>query len=61
MSYFYGRRVLGLDGSGRFEYADINGDGSINDDDREKIADIYQPKILIIMKENCNTKQMEFF
>ena len=38
MSYFYGRRVLGLDGSGRFEYADINGDGSINDDDREKIG-----------------------
>jgi len=38
MSYFYGRRVLGLDGSGRFEYEDVNGDGSINDDDRTKIG-----------------------
>ncbi len=38
MSYFYGRKVLGLDGSGRFEYEDVNNDGSINDDDRTKIG-----------------------
>ena len=38
MSYFYGRKVKGLDASGRFDYEDVNGDGSINDDDRTKIG-----------------------
>ena len=38
MSYFYGRKVKGLDSSGRFEYEDVNGDGTINDDDRTEIG-----------------------
>ena len=54
ISYFYGRKVLGIfqndaevaahasqDGAapGRFKYADINGDGIINDSDRTKLGD----------------------
>ena len=38
ISEFYGRRVTGLDGSGRFTYEDVNGDGTINDDDRTYIG-----------------------
>ncbi len=54
ISYFYGREVLGIfqndaevaahasqEGAapGRFKYADINGDGIINDSDRTKLGD----------------------
>ena len=54
ISYFYGRKVLGIfqndaevaahatqdgAGPGRFKYEDINGDGIINDSDRTKIGD----------------------
>jgi TonB-linked SusC/RagA family outer membrane protein len=54
ISYFYGRKVLGIfqndaevaahatqdgAGPGRFKYEDINGDGVINDSDRTKIGD----------------------
>tara|TARA_E500000178_G_scaffold1776_1_gene1962 strand:- start:1722 stop:4811 length:3090 start_codon:yes stop_codon:yes gene_type:complete len=54
ISYFYGRKVLGIfqneaevaahasqEGAapGRFKYADINGDGIINDSDRTKLGD----------------------
>ena len=57
LSYFYGRKVVGIfaseaevsaaadqgfttpaDGVGRFQYADINNDGVINDDDRTDIG-----------------------
>lgn len=38
MSYFYGREVEGLDSNGRMIFADVNGDGSVNDDDRTKIG-----------------------
>ena len=38
ISEFYGRRVTGLDDSGRFTYADVNGDGTVNDDDRTYIG-----------------------
>ena len=38
ISEFYGRRVTGLDSDGRFTYADVNGDGTINDDDRTYIG-----------------------
>jgi len=38
LSYFYGRNVTGLDGNGRFVYQDVNGDGTVNDDDRTKIG-----------------------
>ncbi len=38
LSYFYGREVTGFDGSGRFTYADIDGDGSITDSDRTFIG-----------------------
>ncbi len=38
MSYFYGRNVIGLDNTGRFMYEDVNGDGSVDDDDRTKIG-----------------------
>jgi TonB-linked SusC/RagA family outer membrane protein len=54
ISYFYGRKVIGIfqndaevaahatqdgAGPGRFKYEDINGDGVINDSDRTKIGD----------------------
>ncbi len=38
VSSFYGRQVTGFDGNGRFTYADINGDGNIDDDDRTFIG-----------------------
>ena len=38
ISEYYGRRVTGLDSDGRFTYADVNGDGTINDDDRTYIG-----------------------
>ncbi len=38
ISSFFGRQVTGFDDSGRFTYADINGDGSIDDDDRTFIG-----------------------
>ena len=38
MSYFFGRNVIGLDANGRMEYEDVNGDGTINDDDRTEIG-----------------------
>lgn len=57
LSYFYGRKVIGIfaseaeveaapdhgfgtpaDGVGRFQYADIDGDGDIDDDDRTDIG-----------------------
>ncbi len=38
ISEFYGRRVTGLDSNGRFTYADVNGDGTVNDDDRTYIG-----------------------
>ena len=38
MSYFYGRKVIGLDSNGRMEYADIDGNGSVGDEDRTKIG-----------------------
>ncbi|MEE9361093.1 MAG: TonB-dependent receptor [Cellulophaga sp.] len=38
MSYFYGRQVIGFTSTGRFEYKDVNGDGTIDDDDRTNIG-----------------------
>ena len=38
LSYFFGRNVTGLDGSGRFVYEDVNGDGTVDDNDRTKIG-----------------------
>ncbi len=38
ISEFYGRVVTGLDDTGRFVYKDVNGDGIINDDDRDYIG-----------------------
>ncbi len=38
ISYFFGREVTGYDSSGRFTYRDVNGDGSISDDDRTYIG-----------------------
>ncbi len=38
ISSFYGRQVTGFDDVGRFTYADINGDGNIDDDDRTFIG-----------------------
>ena len=38
ISEFFGRRVTGFDDSGRFTYEDVNGDGTINDDDRTFIG-----------------------
>lgn len=38
ISSFYGRVVEGIDGNGRFQYQDINNDGTINDDDRTYIG-----------------------
>lgn len=38
MSYFYGRVVTGLDDKGRMVFADVNGDGLVNDSDRTKIG-----------------------
>ena len=38
MSYFYGRKVTGLDSNGRMVFADVNGDGIVNDSDKTKIG-----------------------
>lgn len=38
ISSFYGRQVTGFDDVGRFTYADINGDGNIDDEDRTFIG-----------------------
>ncbi len=38
ISEFYGRNVIGYTDDGRFEYEDVNGDGTINDDDRKYIG-----------------------
>ncbi len=38
ISEFYGRVVTGFDSTGRFTYEDVNGDGTINDDDRDYIG-----------------------
>ena len=38
ISEYFGRRVTGLDANGRFTYEDVNGDGTINDDDRTYIG-----------------------
>ncbi len=38
ISEYYGRRVTGFDSTGRFTYEDVNGDGTINDDDRTYIG-----------------------
>lgn len=38
MSYFFGRKVTGLDDTGRMVFADVNGDGTVDDSDRTKIG-----------------------
>ncbi|WP_188369189.1 SusC/RagA family TonB-linked outer membrane protein [Muriicola marianensis] len=38
ISEYYGRRVTGFDSNGRFTYEDVNGDGTINDEDRTYIG-----------------------
>ncbi len=40
LSFFYGRRITGLDSNGRFMYEDIDGDGEslVDGDDRTKIG-----------------------
>ncbi|MBT8322611.1 MAG: TonB-dependent receptor [Eudoraea sp.] len=38
ISEYYGRKVTGFDDTGRFTYEDVNGDGTINDDDRTYIG-----------------------
>ncbi len=38
LSYFYGRIVDGFDADGRWTYKDVNGDGTVDDDDRTKIG-----------------------
>ena len=38
LSYFYGREITGFDATGRFTYADVNGDGIIDDEDRTKLG-----------------------
>lgn len=38
ISFFYGRNVIGFTDTGRFEYEDVNGDGTVNDDDRKKLG-----------------------
>jgi TonB-linked SusC/RagA family outer membrane protein len=38
ISEYYGRKVTGFDSNGRFTYEDVNGDGTINDDDRTYIG-----------------------
>jgi TonB-linked SusC/RagA family outer membrane protein len=38
ISYFFGRKVTGLDDNGRFTYDDLNNDGTINDEDRQFIG-----------------------
>ncbi|MCK5402119.1 MAG: TonB-dependent receptor, partial [Flavobacteriaceae bacterium] len=38
ISSFYGRIVEGIDSNGRFTYKDVNGDGNINDEDRDYIG-----------------------
>ena len=60
MSYFYGRRVLGLDGSGRFEYEDVNGDGSINDDDRTKIGAFVEIQKGVQIGKDCKISSHTF-
>lgn len=38
LSSFYGRKVTGIDDNGRFTYKDIDGNGIINDEDRDYIG-----------------------
>ncbi|MDC6352730.1 TonB-dependent receptor [Zeaxanthinibacter sp. PT1] len=38
ISEFYGREVIGFTDEGRFEYRDVDGDGTIDDDDRTYIG-----------------------
>ncbi|MBT8235181.1 MAG: TonB-dependent receptor [Bacteroidia bacterium] len=38
ISEFYGRRVTGFDSTGRFTYEDVDGNGTIDDDDRTYIG-----------------------
>ncbi|MBD0778802.1 TonB-dependent receptor [Maribacter sp. ANRC-HE7] len=38
LSFFYGRKVVGFTDEGRYEYADVNGDGTVDDDDRTNIG-----------------------
>ena len=38
ISYFYGRKVIGLSDTGRFVYEDVNGDGTVDDEDRTNIG-----------------------
>jgi TonB-linked SusC/RagA family outer membrane protein len=38
MSYFYGRKVTGLDNNGRMVFEDVNGDGVVDDSDKTKIG-----------------------
>ncbi|MDP6921459.1 MAG: TonB-dependent receptor [Lutibacter sp.] len=38
LSYFYGRVIEGFDANGRWTYKDVNGDGTVDDDDRTKIG-----------------------
>ncbi len=38
ISEFYGRQVTGFDGTGRFTYADVDGNGTIDDGDRTYIG-----------------------
>jgi len=38
LSYFYGRVIEGFDADGRWVYKDVNGDGTVDDDDRTKIG-----------------------
>lgn len=38
ISEYFGRKVTGYDANGRWTYEDVNGDGTINDDDRTYIG-----------------------
>ncbi len=38
VSIFYGREVTGFDDNGRFTYRDVNGDGTVDDEDRTRIG-----------------------
>lgn len=38
ISFFYGRKIIGFTDTGRFQYEDVNGDGTVDDDDRTNIG-----------------------
>ncbi len=59
ISSFYGREVTGFDGNGRFTYRDVNGDGSIDDENDRTFIGSPHPDFTYGINLNADYKNFD--